>query len=140
MTTNISDGPITVGGEFDGIVIVDNFQSKRGGASLDVTGYDYPTLYAGHVIIKETSTGTFKPMPVTGEPFDSGSAYATLPSGHTYYGHQIQTVPTNRAMVGILVRGTINPSDSCNPYSLTPILTDLQAAVTDRIDYRADRQ
>ena len=50
----------------DNIVIVDNFQSIRGGRTLDVTGYPYNVLHAGHVIIKSTE-GEYKPMPLTGD-------------------------------------------------------------------------
>lgn len=49
----------------ESIVIVDNFQSKRGGATLDVTGFTPDIIPAGHLVIKETSTGELKPMPVT---------------------------------------------------------------------------
>lgn len=50
----------------DNIVIVDNFQSIRGGRTLDVTGYPYNVLHAGHVIIK-SAEGEYKPMPITGD-------------------------------------------------------------------------
>ena len=50
----------------DNIVIVDNFQSIRGGRTLDVTGYPYNVLHAGHVIIKDAD-GEYKPMPLTGD-------------------------------------------------------------------------
>ncbi len=50
----------------DNIVIVDNFQSIRGGRTLDVTGYPYNVLHAGHVIIK-SAEGEYKPMPLGGE-------------------------------------------------------------------------
>lgn len=50
----------------DNIVIVDNFQSIRGGRTLDVTGYPYNVLHAGHVIIK-SAEGEYKPMPLTGD-------------------------------------------------------------------------
>lgn len=130
----------------DDVTIVDNFQSKRGGASLDVTGFTPATIYAGHVIIRTADTASpgnyiYKPMPVTGEShYDGGDgAYGALPADHEYYGININTMPTNRAMQGILLRGTVNPSDSCQPYSYTPILAALSAAVTDRIDFRADR-
>ena len=48
----------------DNIVIVDIFQSIRGGRTLDVTGYPKDVLNAGHVIIVETSTKEYKPMPL----------------------------------------------------------------------------
>ena len=50
----------------DNIVIIDNFQSIRGGRTLDVTGYPYNVLHAGHVIIKDAD-GEYKPMPLTGD-------------------------------------------------------------------------
>lgn len=50
----------------DSIVIVDNFQSIRGGRSLDTTDFTPEVIQAGHVIIKETATDEYKPMPVTG--------------------------------------------------------------------------
>ena len=50
----------------DNIVIVDNFQSIRGGRTLDVTGYPYNVLHAGHVIIK-SAEGEYKPMPLGGD-------------------------------------------------------------------------
>lgn len=60
--TNDSEEVIT---SKDSIVIVDNFQSIRGGRSLNVTGFTPEVINAGHVIIKETATGDYKPMPVT---------------------------------------------------------------------------
>lgn len=50
----------------DNIVIIDNLQSVRGGRSLDMTGYPYDFLHAGHVIIKDAD-GEYKPMPLTGD-------------------------------------------------------------------------
>lgn len=50
----------------DNIVIIDNLQSVRGGRSLDMTGYPYDVLHAGHVIIKDAD-GEYKPMPLTGD-------------------------------------------------------------------------
>jgi hypothetical protein len=58
----------------DNVVIVDNFQSVRGGRTLDVTGFKPEVIKAGHVIIRETATGEYKPMPVT----EDGGAIATL--------------------------------------------------------------
>ena len=50
----------------DNIVIVNVFETIRGGRTLDVTGYPYNVLHAGHVIIKSTE-GEYKPMPLGGE-------------------------------------------------------------------------
>ena len=50
----------------DNIVIIDNLQSVRGGRSLDMTGYPFDILHAGHVIIKDAD-GEYKPMPLGGD-------------------------------------------------------------------------
>jgi hypothetical protein len=50
----------------DNIVIVNVFETIRGGRTLDVTGYPYDVLHAGHVIIKDAD-GEYKPMPLGGE-------------------------------------------------------------------------
>ena len=62
---NLNDDVTEVVTGNDSIVIVDNFQSIRGGRSLDTTGFSPKVINAGHVIIKETSTGAHKPMPAT---------------------------------------------------------------------------
>jgi hypothetical protein len=49
----------------DNVVIVDIFQSVRGGHTLDVTGFTPEVIKAGHVIIKDDND-EYKPMPVTG--------------------------------------------------------------------------
>ena len=41
----------------DNKVIIDQFQEIRGGRSLDVTGFTPEVIYAGHPIIKETTSG-----------------------------------------------------------------------------------
>lgn len=112
----------------DNIVIVDNFQSKRGGASLDVTGYDKPSIRAGHVIIKQTSTGELKPMPLN----SGGTAYGSLPAGHTYYGILINSVLTSKAHnAGIMLRGTVNPKvvfPTEGYFDIAPILAAVKTA------------
>lgn len=60
-----NDGEQIITGN-DSIVIVENFESVRGGRTLDVTGFAPDVINAGHVLIKETSTGNYKPMPVVG--------------------------------------------------------------------------
>lgn len=81
-TTNLMNDGKSFADGLDGIVVVNNYTSKRGGASLDVTGYPLPNIRAGHVIIKETATGNFKPMPVvvsgavaTGVISNAGTGY-----------------------------------------------------------------
>ncbi|MDR2652257.1 MAG: hypothetical protein LBC68_08085 [Prevotellaceae bacterium] len=66
----------------DNVVIVDNFQSIRGGRTLDVTGVIPNVINAGHVIIKETATGNYKPMPVSKE--DAIATLGTVTGGSGY--------------------------------------------------------
>lgn len=115
----------------DNVVIVDVFQSIRGGRTLDVSGYSPGVIAAGHVIIKETSTGVYKPMPVD----SGGSAYASLPEGHEYAGILISSIRTVRPFAGIMVRGTVNPVAS--PYPLDGILSAVKTALP-LIDFRED--
>jgi hypothetical protein len=115
----------------DNIVIVDNFQSIRGGRTLDVTGYPKDVLNAGHAIIKETSTGEYKPMPLN----EAGNAYAALPTGHTYAGILIATIQTKKPFAGILVRGTVNPAAA--PFPMGTILAAVKTALP-LIDFRED--
>lgn len=125
-----------LGRNLDTLVIVDNFQSKRGGVTLDVTGFTKDNIRAGHVVIKETATGEFKPMPVT------GTAYDSLPAGHEYYGHVVASVPTSLPMVGVTRRGVVNykvVDEAIGYFDMAPILTDLKAKLT-LIDYLADNE
>lgn len=90
----------------DSIIIKSHLENKPGGATLDVSGIDaklYPFISAGHPVIKETATGLFKALGIT------NGAFAAKPSGHTWEGVVRATVETERAMVSIMTRGTVNP-------------------------------
>jgi hypothetical protein len=97
----------------DSIVIVNYIEGIPGGRSLNVEGFKPSVIQAGHVVIKETATGDYKPMPV----LDDGSAYDALPAGHTIEGVVVSSVTTDGAMVGIMVRGSVNQVAS--PYPVT---------------------
>lgn len=138
---NLAHDAISIETSIDSIVIVDNFQSIRGGFSLDITGFTPPVIHAGHPIIEETATGALKPMPVA-----SATAFGALPAGHSYAGVAINSVLTDKAMVGVMVRGTINhaaftaaaAAAKPNYYSYATILTAIKAALP-LIDFRGDR-
>lgn len=119
--------------ENDSIVIRKNLESLEGGKSLDVTGFTPTVIKAGHVIIKETATGLYKPMPLNG----GATAYAALPSGHTYAGILIATIETARPFAGILLRGSVNSSNTVTPFDMATILSAVQAALP-LILFRAD--
>lgn len=135
---DLTNGKVQFGRNLDTLVIVDNFQSKRGGVTLDVTGFSKPYIRGGHVVIKETATGELKPMPLN----PGGTAYGVLPSGHTYYGHVVNSVLTSKPFVGITRRGAVNHKvvdASIGYYDMATILADLKTNLT-LIDYLADNE
>ncbi len=133
-TANLMNEPQEVLTGYDNIVIVDNFQSIRGGRTLDVTGFAPEVIKAGHVIIQETATKEYKPMPVNLTDVDN-PVYAALPEGHTYAGILIASILTKKPFAGIMVRGTVNHAAA--PYPMTSILTAVKAALP-LIDFRED--
>jgi hypothetical protein len=97
----------------DAVTIVNYIEGIPGGRSLDVGGFAPTVIRAGHVVIKETATGNFKPMPVN----EGGDAYAALPAGHAIEGVVVASKTTDEAMVGIMFRGSVNQVAS--PYPVT---------------------
>lgn len=89
-TADLTNGNKKVITGKDNIVIVDILQSVRGGRTLDVTGYSKPIINAGHVIILDSVTGEYKPMPIKSD----GSGYDALPTDNTYVGVLINTIET----------------------------------------------
>lgn len=117
----------------DNKVVVDVFQSIRGGRTLDTTGFAPEVIYAGHPIIKETSTGTYKPFPLNG----SNDGYGTLPASHTYAGVLIASILTKKPAAGIVVRGTVN--SNAMKFDASSILAAMKTALP-LIDFRTDKQ
>ncbi|MCL1932840.1 MAG: hypothetical protein FWF53_03360 [Candidatus Azobacteroides sp.] len=97
----------------DSVTIINYIEGIPGGRSLDVTDFKPTVIKAGHVVIKETATGNYKPMPVNSD----GDAYDALPGGHTIEGVVVSSVTTDLAMAGIMVRGSVNQAAS--PYPVT---------------------
>jgi hypothetical protein len=97
----------------DSVTIANYIEGIPGGRSLDVTGFTPKAIRAGHVVIRETASGNYKPMPVNA----AGDAYAALPGGHTIEGVVVSSVTTNEAMVGIMVRGSVN--EEASPFPVT---------------------
>ena len=93
----------------DSIVIVNLIETIPGGRTLNVTGVTDAVIKAGHVIIKETATGDFKPQPVTAGVYDA------LPAGHTYAGVLVSSILTAKPFASILVRGSVN--EVASPYA-----------------------
>jgi hypothetical protein len=95
----------------DSVTIMNYIEGIPSGRSLDVSGFTPKVIRSGHVVIKETAGGSYKPMPVNGDAYDA------LPAGHTIEGVVVASVTTDEAMVGIMVRGSVNQVTS--PYPVT---------------------
>jgi hypothetical protein len=132
---NLTNEPREVITGNDNIVIVKNFDSVSGGRTLDVTGFTPEVIKAGHVIIKETATKEYKPMPVDLTTDPNNPAYAALPAGHEYAGILIASILTKRPFAGIMIHGRVNPAAA--PYPMTGILAAVKTALHS-IDFRED--
>lgn len=106
----------------DSIVIVANLENIPGGKTLDTTGFSPAVIPAGHLVIEETATGVLKPMPV------SGTAYGSLPNGHTYKGVVVSSVLTTKPFVSVMVRGTVNKNAS--KYTISSVLSAVKTALS----------
>lgn len=89
----------------DNIVIVNHLDGLRGGRALDVTGFNYPVIHAGHVIIQDSKSKKYKPMSLSAE-----NTYGTLPESHKYVGVLVASISTDKPFAAIMTRGTINPT------------------------------
>lgn len=93
-----------------------------GGKTLDMSGFPDDHVKAGHIIIHETATDTYKPMPV------ASGAYSTIPTGHVYVGVLRATKPKEEPLASIMYEGEVN--DIASPYEVTDaIKTALKAAL-----------
>jgi hypothetical protein len=128
---SLNNTGVTVDTSKDSIIIVENFESIRGGRSLNTTGYPKEVINAGHVIIRSTANGDYKPMPLN----TGGTAYETLPANHTYAGILSASILTKRPLASIMIRGTVNTLAAY--FSVTSIQTALTAALPG-VFFRAD--
>lgn len=103
------------------VIIRKYLNGITGGVVLDMTGFDAPFIKCGHVIIRSTKDGEYKPMPVT------GNAYSTLPENHEYVGICITTAPKDTPHVGVLTAGEVN--DKAVPYPVEAIKAAFKTAV-----------
>lgn len=103
-------------------VIIRNYVNGiTGGVILDVTGFSEDFIKCGHVIIRNTTDGEYKPMPV------SEGAYTALPENCEYAGICMTTVPVDTPHVGVMTAGELN--DKAVPYSVDTIKAALKTAV-----------
>jgi hypothetical protein len=105
----------------DPIVIRHYVAGFKGGKVLNVTDYTETHIKAGHVIICDTQTETYKPMPV------SGGKYASLPENHKYVGVAVSSVAKDEPFVAIMHTGEVN--DEASPYAIDTIKSAFLAQV-----------
>lgn len=105
----------------EAVVIRKYLNGITGGVVLDVSNFTGEFIQCGHVIIRDTTSGEYKPMPV------SGTAYGTLPTGCEYVGICMATVPTDTPHVGVLTAGEVN--DKAVPFSVDSIKAAFKTAV-----------
>jgi hypothetical protein len=122
-TVNLVDEGVQVNTEKDNVVIRKVFATVIGGKALDVTGFTPLVINAGHPIILDTATKEYKPMPLNG----GATAYATLPTGHTYAGVLIASILTKKASAAILTQGVINPAAA--PYDFATVAAAIKTAM-----------
>ena len=84
-TANLSSEMEVLNAGMDSVVIRHYVAGIIGGRTLDVSNYNLPVIKAGHVVIRDPSTDTYKPMPVK----SSGDGYDSLPSSHEYVQNQL---------------------------------------------------
>lgn len=110
---DLVDKGIQVNSSLDSIVIIQNDFSIPGGKSLDVTGYGYDTLSAGHVIIKDSSTPpVYKPMPATETSPAGVATVGTVTAGTGYTNGTYENVPLSGgtgkgALATVVVASTV---------------------------------
>lgn len=111
----------------DSVVIQKYISGIKGGRTLDMTGYPFDVLNAGHVVITNGS-GTYKPMPVVGTTVEGVTTYAygTLPANHSYAGVLYRSILTKEPAASIMTNGEVN--SEAVPYAMTSILSAFKAA------------
>lgn len=108
----------------DAVVIRRRGACIIGGKTLDMSGFPDDFVKAGHIVIHETATDTYKPLGV------SNGAYSALPTGCTYEGVVLASKPKETPIVSIMYTGEVN--DNASPYPLTDsIKTALNSALPD---------
>lgn len=105
----------------ESVVIRKYLNGITGGVVLDMTDFTDEFIQCGHVIIRSTESGEYKPMPL------KDGKYASLPANHEYVGVCLTTAPKDTPHVGVITAGEGN--DKAVPYSVDTILAAFKAAV-----------
>ena len=104
----------------DSIVIRNYIAGIIGGCTLDMSSFKQGVIKAGHIVIRDTNSGTYKPMPVN----SNGKAYESLPVSHEYVGVVVCSKPADEPFVGVMYAGEVN--DVVSPYPIDGIKDELK--------------
>lgn len=107
----------------DSVVIRRYISGIIGGRTLDMTGFKAPVIKAGHIVIRDTATDTYKPMPVN----SNGNGYGSLPGSHEYVGVVVCGKLAKEPLVGIMYAGEVN--DVASPYPIDSIKDEIKKAL-----------
>lgn len=103
-------------------VIIRNYVNGiMGGVVLNLTGFSGEFIQCGHIIIRDTMSGEYKPMPVKDGHYD------TLSNSYEYVGICMTTVPADTPHVGVMTAGEAN--DKAVPYPVDTIKEKLKTDV-----------
>lgn len=131
-TVNLVNDPESVVTGNDNIVIVKVIDTIRGGRSLDVTGYTPSVIPAGHVIIRETATDEYKPMPVISAAPNGVATVGSVTAGSGYTNGTYENVPlsggTGSGMLAtVVVSGaevsTVTVTQAGSGYTVADVLS-----------------
>lgn len=129
---DLVDDTINIDNSKDSIVIIHNQFCIPGGKALDVTGFAPDVINAGHILIKETATGNYKPMPLNA----GATAYAALPADHVYAGVLVATILKKRPSAGVMIEGYVN--EVASPFSVATIKAAFLTALDNKVKFRSD--
>lgn len=105
----------------ESVVIRKYLNGISSGVVLDTTDFAEKFIQCGHVIIRDTTSGEYKPMPV------KDGAYEALPANCEYVGVCMTTTPVDTPHVGVITAGEVN--DKAVPFSVESIKAAIKTAV-----------
>ena len=108
---DIINGEVLYDSGLDPVIIRRYNAGVTGGRTLDCTDFPDKTISAGHAIIYEESTDTYKPMPV------ADGKYSALPGSHIYAGILVGSIPADKPFAAIMTVGEVN--DKAVKYQFT---------------------
>lgn len=123
-TANLASELQVITSGLDSVVIRRYGAGIIGGRTLDVSGYPYDVIKAGHVIITSDNETLFKPMPLKEPGYNE---YGTLADNHRYVGVLVRSVTKDAPLAAIMYDGEVN--DKAIPYPVDSIKAEMKEAL-----------